>query len=226
MADAEAGPAQDGQDSRGMTGRFDTLIYTDCLPGQGLRGDPGFQFQAKSAGIGASEMDLVQRALLYDPPTAWINERRPVDEYPPSLAHVWDESRRVLATAQGVYLGQEANGTREGNQLTHAIVTADPSSYGFVRPAQLLHAPFWTTEPARSTECPPLTDGWQPGPSEPEAIRDFVAAQQDGRSLLVTLLSALRGLDRAASEPGAVRRGAPRGSPPVDRGRDAAAAAA
>jgi hypothetical protein len=178
-----------------MTGAFDTLIYTDCRPAQGLRGDPGLQFQAKSPGIGAREMDLVQRALLYDPPTAWINERRPVDAYPPSLAHVWDHSRQVLATAQGAYLGQEANGTREGNQITHAIVTADPDSYGFVRPAQLLNAPFWRAEPARTTECPHLEDGWQPGPAGPEAIRDFVAAQQDGRSLLVTLLSALRGLD-------------------------------
>ena len=185
-----------------MTGRFDTLIYTDCRPSQGLRGDPGFQFQAKSAGIGSGEMDLVQRALLYDPPTAWINERRPVEEYPPSLAHVWDDSQHVLATAQGAYLGREANGTREGNQITHAIVTTDPGSYGFVRPAQLLHAQFWTTEPASSTHCPPLTDGWQPGPSEPEAIRDFVAAQQDGRSLLVTLLSALHGL--AAPRPSRV----------------------
>lgn len=194
MADADPASAQDGQDNSGMTSRFDTLIYTDCRPGQGLRGDPGLQFQAKSANISTSDMDLVRRALLYDPPTAWINERRPADEYPPSLAHVWDPSRRVLATAQGTYLGREANGLREGNQITHAIVTNDPDSYGFIRPAQLLHAPFWTAEPAPSTDCPPLTDGWQPGPSEPEAIRDFVAAQQDGRALLVTLLSALRRL--------------------------------
>ena len=183
-----------------MSGRFETLIYTDCRPGQGLRGDRGLQFQAKSAGISAADTEIVQQALLYEPPTGWINERRPPEDYPPSLAHVWDPSRRVLATAQGAYLGQEVNGLREGNQITHAIVTTDFGSYGFIRPAQLLHAPFWSVEPAPSTDCPPLTAGWQPGPSEPEVLRDFVTAQEDGRVLLTTLLTALGRLgDRHAS---------------------------
>lgn len=174
-----------------MTGQFETLIYTDCRPGQGLRGDPGLQFQAKSAGITTAEMDLVQRSLLYEPPTGWINDRKPVGEYPPSLAHTWDPASGVLATAQGAYLGQEVNGSREGNQITHAIVTADSAAYGFVRPAQLMHAPFWTTEPAASASCPPLAAGWQPGLSEPALLRDFVAAQEDGQALLATLLTAL-----------------------------------
>lgn len=173
-----------------MTGRFETLIYTDCRRGQGLRGDPGLQFQAKSPDIGAAAMDLVQRTLLYEVPAEWVN-RRPPEDYPPSLAHVWDPAGQVLATAQGAYLGKEVSGMREGNQLTHAIVTTDPGSYGFVRPAQLLHAPFWTAGPAASTGCPVLEAGWQPGPYEPEAIQDFVAAQEDGRALLVTLVTAL-----------------------------------
>ena len=174
-----------------MTGRFETLIYTDCRAGQGLRGGPGLQFQAKSAGVAVADMDVVQRELLYEAPSGWINERRPIEDYPPSLAHVWDQGTAVLATAQGAYLGREAKGMREGNQITHAIATTDPDAYGLVRPAQLLNAPFWTTEPAPTTDCPVLEAGWQPGPSEPAAIRDFVAAQADGHGLLVTLLSAL-----------------------------------
>ena len=180
-----------------MTGRFETLIYTDCRPGQGLRGDSGLQFQAKSAGARPSDLDLVQRALLYEPPPGWINANKSRKDYPPSLAHVWDPSRSVLATAQGEYLGRETVAMREGNQITHAIVTSDPEAYEFIRPAQLLHAPFWTAEPSPSARCPALEPGWQPGPAEPEAIRDFVAAQEDGRGFLVTLLSALHGLDTA-----------------------------
>ena len=174
-----------------MSRGFGTLIYTDCRPGQGLRGDTGLQFQARSDGVGASEMDAVQRALLYEVPVNWVSRCRPLEEYPASLAHVWDPATGVLGTAQGVYLGREANGLREGNQLTHAVVTTDPDSYGLVRPAQLLHVPFWTREPAPTTECPRLADGWQPGMAEPEIVRDFVAAHKDGRALLVTLLSAL-----------------------------------
>jgi hypothetical protein len=182
-----------------MTGRFETLIYTDCRRGQGLRGDPGLQFQAKSPAIGATVMDLVQRTLLYEAPDDWASRRRP-ENCPPSLAHVWDPTDRVLATAQGAYLGKEVSGMRQGNQLTHIIVTTDPGSYGFVRPAQLLHAPFWTAKPAATTDCPPLDPGWQPGPYEPEAIQDFVAAQEDGRELLVTLVTALYQIGRPGAD--------------------------
>jgi hypothetical protein len=198
MADENAAFAQGGG---GMTDHFETLIYTDCRPGQGLRGGPGLQFQAKSAGIRAVDMDVVAQALLYEAPTGWINERRPVEDYPPSLGHVWDRANDVLATAQGTYLGREVNAMREGNQITHAIATTDPDGYGLVRPAQLLNAQFWATEVAPSTQCRPLEAGWQPGPCGPETIRDFVAAQADGRGLLVTLLAAL---DRLG-EPNAAR---------------------
>ena len=181
-----------------MTGRFETLIYTDCHRGQGLRGDPGLQFQAKSPGAGAADMDLVKQTLLYEVPAEW--RRRPAEDYPPSLGHVCDPASQTLATAQGAYLGKEASGIRDGNQLTHAIVTADPRSYGFVRPAQLLNASFWTAEPAATTGCPPLDPGWQPGPYEPAAIQDFVAAQEDGRDLLVTLLTALYRVPQPGSD--------------------------
>ena len=167
---------------------FQTLIYTDCVPGQGLRGTAGLQFQARSAGAGQDAMTLVQRGLLYEPPDAWMRQRRPVSDYPISFAHDHDG---VYATACGVYLGREANGGREGNQLTHSIVTHDPSSYGLVRPAQLCQAPFWVTSPAPTTSCEPVGEGWEPGPFTADAAQAFVREQPDGERWLRALLSAL-----------------------------------
>ncbi|MGC5334480.1 GTPase-associated protein 1-related protein [Micromonospora sp. DT62] len=172
-----------------MTGRFETLIYTDCREGQGLRGTPGLQFQARSAGADRGAEAVVQRNLLYEPPSRWMRERRPVSEYPVSFAHVWDG---MFATASGIYLGRESVGGREGNQLTHAIVTTDAAAYGLVRPAQLFGAPFWTAEPAPDTRCPPLEPGWQPGSFGPAEARAFVQAAPDGAELLTALLSTLR----------------------------------
>ncbi|MFR9775146.1 GTPase-associated protein 1-related protein [Micromonospora sp. MS34] len=175
-----------------MTGRFETLIYTDCREGQGLRGAPGLQFQSRSAGADRGAESVVQRNLLYEPPPRWMRERRPVSAYPVSFAHVWDG---LLATAMGVYLGRESVGGREGNQLTHAVVTGDPASYGLVRPAQLFEAPFWTTEPAAGTRCPPLEAGWQPGSFGAAEAQAFVRAAADGDNLLTALLSTLLNAD-------------------------------
>ncbi|WP_262284268.1 GTPase-associated protein 1-related protein [Micromonospora sp. MA102] len=177
-----------------MTGRFDTLIYTDCREGQGLLGTPGLQFQSRSARADDGAEAVVQRSLLYEPPPRWMRERRPVSAYPVSFAHVWDG---LLATSAGVYLGRESVGGREGNHLTHAIVTGDPTSYGLVRPAQLFEAPFWTTEPAAGLRCPPLEAGWQPGSFGAAEAQGFVRSAPNGDILLTVLLSTL--LDQAES---------------------------
>ncbi|WP_412542647.1 GTPase-associated protein 1-related protein [Longispora sp. K20-0274] len=204
---------------------MDTLVYTDCRPGQGLRGTAGLQFQARSAGADPEAMALVQRALLYEPPANWMRERRPVADYPPSFAHAWDrppagdgspagDGRHApggwLATAAGVYLGREANGNREGNQLTHAVVTRDPADYGPLRPAQLFGAPFWRAGPAEGTESP--TVDVRPGPLDAETVQEFVRADPDGVRRLAVLLTALRALGRpdarrvlfVAADPGPV----------------------
>lgn len=167
---------------------FDTLIYTDCVPGQGLGGGAGLQFQARSPAADREAMTVVQRSLLYEPPDAWMRERRPVEDYPPSFAHIHDG---LYATASGVYLGREANGGREGNQLTHGIVTRNPESYGLIRPAQLFQAPFWTTRPEPTTTCAPIGARWEPGPFDAAAAQDFIQSQPRGAQRLVALLSAL-----------------------------------
>lgn len=108
-----------------MTG-FGALYYTDCRPGQGLLGGAGFQFQASSSDLPPEAPGLVQRVALYEPPVAWMRQRRPVADCPLSLIHAAEGA--VYVTAAGRYLGVEANGTREGNQFTHAVVTTDPGS--------------------------------------------------------------------------------------------------
>lgn len=168
---------------------FDAVIYTDCRPGQGLSGGAGLQFQATSGEhVDAQAMVLVQQHLLYEPPASWMRDRRPVADYPPSLAHLGGTH---LVTAAGVYLGREANGTREGNQLTHALITRDPQAYGLLRPAQLYGAPFWVTGPAPSTRCDPVPADPSPGVLDTETVHAFVRAHPDGTRLLAALVSVL-----------------------------------
>ena len=161
-----------------MTGRFDTYIYTDGRGG----------FQAVSPEANRAAMPIVQRSLLYEPPPQWIREHRPVRDYPPSLAHVADG---LYATAAGRYQGRDG-------PLTHAIAATDRRAYGLVRPAQLCGAPFWSTGPAPTRQCPALAAGWRPGPfGVPEAQR-FIRGHDRGVQLLTALLSELRraGRDR------------------------------
>ncbi|MET9227615.1 GTPase-associated protein 1-related protein [Lentzea sp. NPDC003310] len=171
-----------------MSAGFSSLLYTDCLPGQGLRGGAGFQFQAVSEGVGHEEMALVQRSSLYEAPAAWMRERRPAGEYPPSLTHSVDG---VFATARGIYLGAEVNGAREGNQFTHAVTTTDPDAYGEVRPAQLWDAPWWIEKPAGSTRCESLPAVPEPGPWGRDAVREWVLGKPDGEEWLTAVFSAL-----------------------------------
>ncbi|MBV8994158.1 MAG: hypothetical protein JO287_10775 [Pseudonocardiales bacterium] len=175
-----------------MSGGFGSLYYTDCQPGQGLQGGAGFQFQAASPGVTSEAMPLVQRTALYEPPVRWMRERKPVADYPPSLAHTTEHG--VFATAAGRYLGQEANGTREGNQFTHAIVTQDPANYGVVRPAQLWKAPWWAVAPAPGTELAKLAAHPPLGPLDVETVCNRVRTVAGGPARLAKLLSAIHHL--------------------------------
>ncbi|HWM60200.1 MAG TPA: GTPase-associated protein 1-related protein [Pseudonocardia sp.] len=174
------------------SGGFGALYYTDCSPGQGLQGGAGFQFQAASGPPAAEAMALVQRTALYEPPPSWMRERRPVAEYPTSLAHVAADG--LLVTAAGRYLGQEADGTREGNQFTHAVITREPADYGLTRPAQLWAAPWWASGPAPGTELARMPAQPPAGPLDAETVRDRVRAAPGGAPLLVALLSAVHRL--------------------------------
>ena len=172
-----------------MADNFGTAIYTNCAPGQGVEGVGGMQFQALSAGVDNEALAAIERHLLYEPPERLIREHRPLRDFPPSFAHVHDG---IFATASGVYVGQEADGPRQGNHLTHAIVTHDPRSYRTVRPAQLFRAAFWNTQPSPTSRSEPLAQSWRPGPLDAGEAGRFVNAQPDGMALLTALLSALQ----------------------------------
>ncbi|MFC5064116.1 hypothetical protein ACFPBZ_17980 [Actinomycetospora atypica] len=175
---------------------FGALYYTDCLPGQGLGGGAGFQFQARSEHLDDDVERAVTRAGLYEVPPRWMRERRPVDSYPLSLAHLALDDGGGWMTAAGRYLGQEANGHRDGNQFTHAVVTRDVRSYALVRPAQFWAAPWWSDTPAPTTTCPPVPANPTPGPWTTEAVRDHVRRSPGRLTALVSALGALRGPSR------------------------------
>ncbi|MEV0895643.1 GTPase-associated protein 1-related protein [Actinoplanes sp. NPDC049802] len=175
--------------------RFETLVYTDCRPGEGLTGGAGLQFQARSSDAAAPAQTLVKDRLLYEPPARWMADRRPAGEYPPSFGHL--SASGYLATASGVYLGREANGVREGNQLTHAIVATGPEAYRGLRPAQLYGASFWTTTPAPGSRSAPVTVSPEDVPYTPARARKFVLSRRNGAAMLFALVSAL---ERAGSD--------------------------
>ena len=172
-----------------MADDFGTAIYTNCAPGQGIDGVGGMQFQSHSPEVNREALTIIRRHLIYEPPERLIRERQPIEVFPPSFAHVYEDG--IFATAAGIYLGREADGTRPGNHLTHAIVTSDPRAYRTVRPAQLFRASFWRTKPAPTTQTEPLAASWEPGPLDAAEVGRFVNAQPDGAALLTALLAAL-----------------------------------
>jgi len=167
---------------------FGSAIYTHCAPGQGTEGIGGMQFQSTSAGVHADALALIRRHLIYETPEALVRQQKPVEAFPPSFAHVHDE---LFATAAGVYLGREVDGPRQGNHLTHAIVTSDPASYHSVRPAQLFRAPFWRRDPESTTNSERVIVSWQPGALDAAEASRFVNSQPNGSAMLADLLAAL-----------------------------------
>jgi hypothetical protein len=172
-----------------VAGDFGTAIYTNCAPGQGIEGVGGMQFQSHSPDVGREALAIIRRHLIYEPPERLIRERQPIEVFPPSFAHVYEDG--IFATAAGVYIGREAEGTRPGNHLTHAIVTSDPGAYRSLRPAQLFRSSFWRTKPAPTTQTESLTATLEPGPLDAAEVGRFVKAQPGGIELLAALLAHL-----------------------------------
>jgi hypothetical protein len=144
-----------------MTVLFSRLLYTNCLPGQGIAPGGGFGVQAQSPDTPQALAKAATDTLLYVVPAKWAgNTAMAVGDYPRSLAHF---SGGGWATAQGQYAGQEAVGGRSGNHVTDCVLTASAASYGLTRPAQLWGAPFWRDEPFPTSSCPPVEEFLEPG---------------------------------------------------------------
>jgi hypothetical protein len=182
---------------------FGTAIYTNCGVDQGLDGVAGMQFQSRSTGVDREALAVIRRHLIYEPPDRLIQERQPVEAFPLSFAHAYDG---VFATAAGVYIGREAQGARQGNHLTHAIVTDDARAYRSLRPVQLFEAPFWRAEPADSKQSERLGPEWQPGPFDAASAGRFVRDQPDGPVLLSAILTALLAHLRREEDTGPLSR--------------------
>jgi hypothetical protein len=168
---------------------FDRLLYTDCLPGTGRGAGGGFQVQAQSPGVDSAQSKLAVGWLLYEVQVPWLNQRRPVGEFPLGLAHACGEG---FGTGQGRYVGKEAAGGRDGNHLTDCLLTRNGDLYGPIRPAQLWRSPLWRDEPWPDKECPRLDAiGLEVGPLTVDAVADWARAVPERGPTLARLLTVL-----------------------------------
>jgi hypothetical protein len=168
---------------------FDRLLYTDCMPGTGRGAGGGFQVQAQSAEVDSAQSALAAGWLIYEVQIPWLNQRRPVGDFPLGFAHAADES---YGTAQGRYVGKEAAGGRDGNHLTDCLLTTDPDLYGPIRPAQLWRSGLWRALPWDGKDCPQFdAAGLQPGPLTVDAVADWARAVPERGPILARLLSVL-----------------------------------
>ncbi len=168
-------------------GAFDRLLYTDCRAGTGRGAGGGFQVQAQSAGVDAAQAKMAVGWLLYEVPSAWIVQRRPVADFPLGFAHA---SAAGYGTAQSRYVGTEATGARQGNHLADCLLTRDLDLYGPTRPAQLWRSPLWRSSAWETTECPQPQDA-PVGPLTVDAVADWLRGGADRPAALARLLSVL-----------------------------------
>jgi hypothetical protein len=185
--------------------QFGRLLYTDCAAGEGLGGGAGYQVQAQSDEVDASQSASAVANLMYETQSAWATDtERQLSDFPLGFAHT---AKSGYGTAQGLYLGEGVQGSRRrGNQLTDCLLTSSPEAYGPLRPAQLWDAPFWRTVAWPGTRCPSL-DHIEPGPLTNDAIAEWLQAEPRRSPLLGRLVSVLEIADGkrvliVADEPG------------------------
>jgi hypothetical protein len=169
-------------------GAFDRLLYTDCRAGTGRGAGGGFQVQAQSAGVDSAQAKMAVGWLLYDAPSAWIAQRRPVEEFPLGLAHAAEAG---YGTAQSRYLGTEATGARQGNHLADCLLTRDPDLYGPTRPAQLWRSPLWRAGAWDTTDCPQFEDTPPLGPLTVDAVAEWLRGRRERAPVLARLLTVM-----------------------------------
>ena len=172
-----------------MTGdAFERLLYTDCRAGTGRGAGGCFQVQAQSAGVDSAQSNMAVSWLLYEAQNAWIMQRRPVEDFPPGLAHACEAG---FGTAQSRYVGKESTGGRQGNHLADCLLTRDADLYGPTRPVQFWRSNLWRGNPWDSTDCPSFTGELSPGPMTVDAVAVWIREHPDRPAVLGRLLSVL-----------------------------------
>ncbi|MEV6555200.1 hypothetical protein AB0M22_05770 [Nocardia sp. NPDC051756] len=167
---------------------FSSLLYTECRADHSVHGREGMQFQAESPDSTPEMEQAVLAHLLYRPSPKLMAASTPVDAHP--LSFTYNRVRGRYYIAVGRYAGRDSRG-REGNQLTHCLVTDDPDDIRPSRPAQLFRSDAWRARPAESlrldTVAAPLhvAEDYQPA-----ALHAMACAQPDIEEFLPKLLTA------------------------------------
>jgi hypothetical protein len=167
---------------------FRQVYYTSCR--SGLRGSPGFQINAATAGIPDSTLQQVERLCVYVPPVS-APSRPAQDElaaFPLSLIYQrLPEGEAVVAQAR--YIGADYTG-RFGNYFAHSLLTTTPEQdLGTLLPIELWRAPVWRVSESETTTLP---EADKPAPGDVISLPSVVRflAEKDRGSRLETLFTA------------------------------------
>lgn len=175
---------------------FEVATYTDVIAKDSIDGVDGFNFQSVSPGITGVDLQCIRQNLLHRIVPTWALENDPL-EHPATCAYVVRGGRSLLARGEST---GDTNSGRPGNQITQAIVTADPDDFVPYRPAQLFGAVEWTLERAPSTSSDSWITPLEIRPEfEVEALEALVTADDWAREVLpryLTMVDAATGVDR------------------------------
>lgn len=168
-------------------GGFAQLYYTSCE--RGLRGTPGFQFNAATAGVAPDVLRDVEVMTGYEPPRTvpFDADAAALARCPVNLCH---RPGPDTVLARVVFVGTDYS-KRFGNYFAHAIVApAAGFDLGRLLPIELWDAPFWHRDESSTPELPTLAAPPPRGPLDAAAVDAFVAGE-GARTRLAMLLTAV-----------------------------------
>ncbi|WP_430786421.1 GTPase-associated protein 1-related protein [Actinoplanes sp. G11-F43] len=166
------------------------LYYTSCRTG--IKGFPGFQFNAVTDGVPIDVQRDVESLTAYEPPHSMGTGTDP-GRYPVNLCHLPGETTVLASVA---FVGEDYSG-RSGNYFAHALVTADPGhDLGGRLPIELWRSPAWVTRPVDDTVLPELGQAPPAGPISPDLVADFLAGSGDDHHLAAMLTAAESAIDQ------------------------------
>ncbi|MDP8315333.1 MAG: hypothetical protein RAP70_09740 [Candidatus Celaenobacter antarcticus] len=124
--------------------------YTSCKVG--LRGSPGFQFNAVSPDISHNTMSFLERYGLYEPPVS-LSDTAKAGLFPKALSfYVLPDNTFVLSNSE--YLCFDYSG-RRGNYFTHFIIVDDFNSvFNKITPISMWKSNLWKNKDNEKTELP------------------------------------------------------------------------